>query len=318
MRAVSQVWTRGHTHSFAPSERSRAAIATIVLAAAAASGCAHTPQGTRGPGAGAGIAPDSVTAGLWRLDETGGTYAGDAGMFRLAGRAGIDTRTEFGRVRGARLFTRSIDSFLYVPYNPVLESAGAITVEAWIQLNAYGHYEDTPIAARWTQQANEQSWMFSVLGLDIRPPFAALKSPGHHDALIAQGAAGARGRLMFAFQPEDASPARAYFSTRGIPLGKWIHVAVSFDESLVRLWIDGELDAQYATRGRIRPSRAGLVVGNFLDPRWLSDFGGDLRISNAPDMNPYYAFDGFIDELRISNAARADFSYAKSATGFGR
>ena len=296
----------------------RAARNAALIAALAAAGCAGGTRAVRAPQTVLGIAPDSVSAGLWRMDETGGTHVADAGPFRLAGRAGIDTRTEFGRVRGARLFTRTIDSFVYVPYSRELESGSGLTVEAWIFLNAYGQYEDTPIAARWTQQANEQSWMFAVLGLNMRPPIAQLASPGFHDRLIAQGPVGARGRLMFAIQLEDASPPRAYFSTRGIPLDKWTHVAASYDGDVVRLWIEGELDAQYVTRGRIRSSRAGLVVGNYLDPRWLSDFGGDLRISNAPDMNPYYAFEGLIDELRISTTARGDFAYAKGATGVGK
>jgi len=291
------------------------AIVALALAAAAACGCAHAPQSPGGREAAPAFVADSLTTGLWRMDETGGLLVGDAGRFRLTGRAGIDTRTDFGRIRGARLFTRSVDSFVYVPYTAALETTGGITVEAWIYLNAYGQYEDTPIAMRWTQQANEQSWMFSVLGLDTRPPLARLVSPGYHDALIAQGLTAGRGKLMFAFQPEDASPPRAYFSTRAIPLGKWVHVAASFDEALVRLWIDGELDAQFATRGAIRSSRAGLVIGNYIDPRWLSDLAGDLRVTTAPDMNPYYAFDGFIDELRISSTARFDFGYAKSGTG---
>ena len=304
--------TGGHRATARPATRRRVdAIAVLALAAAAACGCAHAPRGSGGQDASAGIASDSVTAGLWHMDETGGTLVADAGPFRIAGRAGVDTRTDFGRIRGARLFTRSIDSFVYVPYNPVLEAGSSLTIEAWIYLNAYGQYEDTPIAARWTQVASEQSWMFSVLGSDARPPLAFLASPGYHDGLIAQGPAGGRGRLMFAFQPEEAGPPRAYFSTRAIPLSKWVQVAVSFDEKVVRLWIDGDLDAQFASRGAIRNSRAALIIGNYLDPRWLSDFGGDLKVTTAPDMNPYYAFDGFIDELRISNAARADFGYAK-------
>jgi len=289
-------------------------IAAFVIAAAAACGCAHAPPSARGRSAAPAFVADSVTIGLWRMDETGSLLVADAGRFRLAGHAGVDTRTDFGRIRGARLFTRSIDSFVLVPYAPVLEAPDGLTIEAWIYLNAYGQYEDTPIAMRWTQQANEQSWMFSVVGLDTRPPLARLVSPGFHDGLIAQTTAG-RGKLMFAFQPEDASPPRAYFSARVIPLEKWVHVAVTFDGALVRFWIDGELDAQFATRGAIRPSRTGLVIGNYIDPRWLSELGGDLRVTTAPDMNPYYAFDGFIDELRLSSEARPDFVYAKSGVG---
>jgi len=284
------------------------ALAAIIFAAVAASGCAHAPPGET---ASRGIVPDSLTLGLWRMDETGGTRVADSGRYRLDGRAGIDTRTDFGRLRGARVFTRSINSFVYVPYSPLLDSPGGLTVEAWIYLNAYGQYEDTPIAARWNEQANEQSWMFSVLGL-------ALPGPGYHNDLLAHGTQGSRGQLMFAFQPEDAGGRRAYFSTRRIPLEKWTHVAASYDGAAVRMWVDGDLDAQFVTRGRIRPTRAGLLIGNYLDPRWLSDFSGDLSVTNAPDSNPFYAFDGFIDELRISSEARSDFSYARGRVGGGR
>jgi hypothetical protein len=282
---------------------------TLALLVAAA-GCAHAPPGEPAGHPGSGV--DSITTALWRMDETGGTHVAESGPFRLDARAGIDTRTDFGRVRGARLFTRSIDSFVFVPYNPVLDTPGELTIEAWINLNAYGQYEDTPIAARWTQQANEQSWMFSVLGQNIEPPYAALPGPGYHAGLIAQGS---RGELMFVFQPEDASPPRAFFSQRVIETGKWTHVAVTFDASVVRFWIDGNVDAQYATHGRIRPSHAPLLIGNYFDPRWLTDFGGDLRVGNAPDLNPYYAFDGFIDELRISSAARQEFPYVRGQSG---
>ena len=288
------------------------AVLRFAALAVALSGCAHAPHGPHADDRGPVVVPDSITAGLWHMDETGSTHVTDSGPFRLDGRAGIDTRTDFGRIRGARVFTRSIESFVYVPYNPVLEAGDGITVEAWIYLNAYGQYEDTPIAARWTQQANEQSWMLSVLGQDIRPPLAQLPGPGYHYGLIGLNAVSGRGKLMFAFQPEDASPPRAFFSSRAVELQKWVHVAATFDGALVRLWVDGEMDAQFASRGGIRDSRADLVIGNYIDPRWLNEFGGELRVTTAPDKNPYYAFEGFIDELRISTHARQDFGYARS------
>ncbi len=284
-----------------------APLACAIEFAIAASGCAHAPAGSGGArgtrGTDAPVA-DSVTIALWHLDETGGTRAADAGPARLDARAGADTRTDFGRYRGARIFTRSIDSFLYVPFSPVLQSPRGITIEAWVWINEYGQYEDTPIAGRWTQQANEQSWLFSVVGQDILPPFASLPSPGFHQGLIQTGALG---ELMFVFQPDEASGPRAYFSSRPVERQKWTRVAASYDGSVVRFYIDGLLDAQYATRGTIRESSAPLLVGNYFDPRWLTDFGGDLRVGPIYDGNPYYAFDGYLDELRISSEARTRF-----------
>jgi len=82
---------------------------------------------------------------------------------------------------------------------------------------------------------------------------------------------------------------------------------VSYDGQVVRFFIDGRLDAQYATSGRIQSSAAPLLVGNYFDTRRLSTFSGELRMDVGGDDNPYYAFEGVIDELRISNQARTLF-----------
>ncbi len=276
-------------------------------------GCAHAPV------AGAASKPaahararvipeppdaDSITIALWHLDETGGTRVADSGPFRLEAVSGIDTRPDFGRFRDARRFVQSLDSFVYAPYNPIFDSGSGLTIEAWIQPTAYGVYEDTPIAGRWTPLANQQSWLLAVVGRRLSPPGAAFGSPGDHTGLVSQGRFGA---LMFAFMPADAGLPRAYFSNRSIELNRWTHVAATSDGAVVRLYIDGLLDSQYATTGRIRPTEAPLMLGNYFDPRRLTDFGGDLRVDSSLDPRPYYAFQGLIDEVRLSSAARSRF-----------
>jgi len=287
-----------------PRSLARAALATgLAIVVPLAVSCAR-PGGTpRDPRIGAPNA-DSVTVALWRFDEASDTRCGDSGPFRLEGTAGPGTRVGYGRVAAAREFSRVIDSFVYVPYNPVLDTPGGLTVEAWVNPAAFGQYEDTPIAARWTQDGNEQSWLFGIVGQKLKPPVASLASPGFHDALVADGRVG---QLVFAFQPADASHARAFASSQRLVLGRWTHVAVTFDGSVVRFYLDGQLDAQYATRGQIQPSPAPLLVGNYFDTRRLSRFSGELRLETGGDDNPYYAFEGLIDELRISNTARSTF-----------
>ena len=61
----------------------------------------------------------------------------------------------------------------------------------------------------------------------------------------------------------------------------------------------------------IRPSEAPMLVGNLFDPRSLTQFGGQLRVGFEVDRNPYYAFEGLIDELRLSNVARTEFPYVR-------
>ncbi|MGH7740634.1 MAG: LamG domain-containing protein [Candidatus Eiseniibacteriota bacterium] len=278
------------------------------LSLAAVCGCAGTsaqsPQGASALDRNVPPAADDATLGLWRMDELIGTQSPDAGRFALLGVAGIETRSDYGRFGRARVFTRSLDSFIEVPFNPAMDAAGAFTIEAWVRPNSYGLYEDTPIAARWTAQNADHSWIFSIVGNQLRPPLVPALSPGDHSALVGSVAAGT---LYFAFQPAEAGVPRAYYSTRAIETARWTHVAASYDGQVVRLWIDGRLDSQYASLGRIRSTQAPLEIGNTIDPHVLSSFGGDLRASNGGDPTPYYAFDGLIDEVRLSSVARDSF-----------
>lgn len=257
-----------------------------------------------------GTPVDSVTVALWRLDETGGPHAADAGPSRLDAIAGPDTRTIFGRFQGARLFTSSINSFLFMPYSPPLDAPqAAFSIETWIAPNSYSPYEDSPIASRWSPTTAEHSWMFTLVGFDLP---ASLRPAGYGDGPgpmwhqeFVQGAAA--GQLVFVFQPAVAGSPRVFRSQSKIELQRWTHVAVTFDGQIVSFFVDGQPDGSFATAGRIRPSQAPLLVGNYFDPRFLSDFGGDLRQGPAADTSPWYAFDGGIDELRLSRAARTEF-----------
>jgi len=286
-----------------------AALAAFLLAAL--SGCAGSgahPADTTASLRNVPPAADVATIALWRMDESIGTLAQDSGPSNLLGVAGLDTRTDYGRYGRGRVFTQSIDSFVEVPYNPVMDAPASFTIEAWVRIDAYGNYEDTPIAARWTAQNADHSWIFSIAGYQLRPPVVPTASPGDHALLVGSAAVGT---LYFAFQPADAGAPRAYFSTRQLDVNRWTHVAASYDGRVVRIFVDGKLDAQYASLGRIRSSPAPLEIGNTIDPHVLSTFSGSLRASNATDPTPYYAFSGMIDEVRLSNVPRDSFESAR-------
>jgi hypothetical protein len=285
-------------------------VLAAVLGLLALAACAKTGRRPDLTADAPGTLVDSVTVALWRMDETGGTRSPEAGPARLDATAGPDTRTIFGRFRGARLFTRSANSFLHVPYSPLLDAQSALTVEAWIAPNSYTPYEDSPIAVRWSPTTAEHSWCFSLVGQDLpanlRPAeFGTGTGPAWHAEHVRDATAG---RLMFFFQPAEAGVTRAFFSQSTIELQRWTHVAVTFDGEVVRFFVNGQPDGTFATAGRIRASQAPLLVGNFFDARFLSDFGGDLRQGPAAETVPWYAFDGGIDELRLSSAARTEFA----------
>jgi hypothetical protein len=86
-----------------------------------------------------------------------------------------------------------------------------------------------------------------------------------------------------------------------------VHVAACVDGEVVRIFIDGRLDVQVAVNNGIKRSEAPLVIGNALDPRRLTDVSGELKQDLVNSPLPWYALNGLVDELRISNVARKDF-----------
>lgn len=287
--------------------RAGLALALVAGCAAGGGGGAVAPAAKtakpKPPAAGAPAA-DSVTIALWHLDETGGARVFDAGPFRLEGSAGIDTRTDFGRFRAARVLQRGNDSFLFVPYNPALEPGGPFTVEAWIHVASNTNYELQVIAARWTPVPNGQGWVLGVTGLGMPYPIVNPPSPGWFNDLVSGTTSM---HLLFGYTPAGAGAARGYASTTQLPIGRWTHVAASVNGDVVALYIDGRLDAQYLSRTGMRPCESPLVIGNALDPRRLTNFGGDLRIDPSSGTTLTYGFDGEIDEVRLSRAARTTF-----------
>ena len=282
----------------------------LVLLAAALGACAKRgPHELRAPALPpAAPVADSVTVGLWHFDERGGTHVDDASPFRLSGTAGPDTRMEFGRYKGARAFTATAQSFVLIPYNPVMESPRGFTVEAWVYLNDFSRYELSGIAMRWTPVPNEQSWLLGVVGSRLGPPVLTAQSPGWFNSEVAVLT---RGHLVFAFRPELAAGTQSFQSTATLPIGRWVHVAASVDGEVVRMYIDGRLDAQVAIANGIHRSSAPLVVGNVIDPRRLTEFGSELHQDPANLPLPYYALNGSVDELRLSNVARQYFESAE-------
>lgn len=250
---------------------------------------------------------DSVTVGLWHLDERIGTRVSDSSPFRLDGTAGPDTRVDFGRFHNARLFPATAQSFVHVPYNPVMESPRGFTVEAWVYLNDYSRYELSGIAMRWTPVPNEQSWLLGVVGRRLANTVTS-PSPGWFDAETATLGVG---HLVFAFRPELAAGTQSFQSSTVLPTNRWLHVAATMDGEVVRLYLDGRLDVQVAVANGIHRSDAPLVLGNALDPRRLTEFGSDLRQDPSNLPLPFYALNGLVDEVRLSNIARREFEAAE-------
>lgn len=246
---------------------------------------------------------DSVTTALWSFDENGGPVCADSGPFRLRGTAGEDAHTDFGRFKSARVFTRTQQSFVVVPHNPEMDIPGGFTIEAWINTNSWSNYELQCVAARWSPVPGEQSWLLGVSGLKEKYPLVPAGPELFANAVSGVPAA----RLVFVTQPAAAAAPVAFATVNSLPLGRWVHVAATVDGAVVRLYIDGRMDSQYAARQTLRASFAPLVVGSFVDERRLGELSGHLAIDGTSDYSGFYGFDGDIDEVRLSSAARARF-----------
>jgi len=253
--------------------------------------------------------PDSATVALWAMDEPSGDRVGDSGPYGLSGTAGLDARADFGRFHGARSFASSIESFIFVPYAPVLETGPELSIEAWVFVNDFNLHELGPIAGRWSEKANEQSWIMGIIGKQPRALTPTGVSPGLLRHLVVNGETG---HVLFAFQPTAASAALSFYSSEPLELERWTHIAVTVDDEVVRFYLNGRIDSQFATQNSIRPSLAPLLIGNYFDTAALTRFGGRLRLDPGFDTTPYYAFTGWIDELRLSNRARTEFGSTPS------
>jgi len=266
--------------------------------------CAHVPAlvpSAHGLAWASAPADDDSTLALFRFEETTGLRLRDDGPHELAGDFGEDTQPDFGRFHNARTFKRSINSFAYIAPAPILDFGPRWSVEAWVKPSAYGGYELSVLAARWTESANEQSWVLGITGRNI-PLIPG--QPAAPDVFTTIVGSRPTGRLVFVLQPSGASPARAFMSARGIDVDRWTHVAVTYDGSVLRMYLDGRLDAQFAIKESVRPSGAPLVIGNLIDPRWLTRDRGPLQVDPALTEPPFFAYEGEIDELRLSISTR--------------
>lgn len=248
-------------------------------------------------------AADSVTVALWSFDENGGPIAGDSGPFRMTGTAAPDARTDFGRYRSARLFNRTQQSFVIVPPNPTMNLSGSMTIEAWVLASTWSSYELQMIAARWSPVPGEQSWAFGISGLKEKYPIVPAGPEIFASAVLDVPAT----HVVFVMQPAEAATMVSFASVGSLPLGRWVHVAASVDGETVRLYIDGRLDSQFASKDTPRASLAPIVFGGFVDPRRISDQSGHMQIDGPSDYSSFYGFDGAIDEVRLSSTARTRF-----------
>ena len=210
------------------------------------------------------VPEDTFTRGLvgyWAMEEGSGQYTHDGSGNNNDGRLGsndgeagdqADPQWTIGKIGNALLFDGK-DDYVDSGSDQSLDITGPITIEAWIYLNK------TPSSA----------------GHDFKIVYKRDASRGYQMRLRAEQSAL---RADFKGLSDDYL---SYFTGTNLEKDRWYHVAVIWDGSLMRSYVNGALDL-------------------------VDDSSG--TIASGPDINliishPKYGFNGIIDEVRIYNRA---------------
>lgn len=184
-------------------------------------------------------------------------FEGDT-VIMVKGDKGSVRTSENGRV-GSALVCSGIGSHMDVPHAPGLDPK-SLTVEAWIRLGAVSSSADSRV---WVVNKNGNEW-----------------EDGHY-ALVVNGSR-AMAYLNIGGEKENC---HSVIATTPLQLGKWHHLAMTYDGSNLRLYVDG---IEKGSKAIGKPRRPGNT---------------SLRIGARQDGYKTSGFRGMIDEVRIEKRA---------------
>jgi len=168
------------------------------------------------------------------------------------------------------------NSYITVPYSSALSMSNNWTVEFWIKINS------------WDQ--NHNKWPVPIL----------LPTTGW-DANYYLEIPAEWGRLKYGFSSSDGG-AQILSSANSITTGTWYHVALinDYDNSTIKLILRNSDFKKLEEQSSSYTAGTTISIGT-----------QDLKIGNGNSGDN--KFDGYIDELRISNVVR-DFSFTLDKT----
>ena len=173
--------------------------------------------------------PDADLVGWWAFDEPPDTpVAYDGSGHRLGGEL-LGVGRVPGIVGGA---IECAGGVIQVPDDPLLSIPEAITIECWVHADVPGQH-DRWIVSRIQGGGIETGYRLGML--EGKPCFEVPQTAWSHH-LVA---------------PEP------------LPLGRWVHLAGTFDGRKMRLFVDGVEVATLDRPGPINPSHFDLVIGGF-------------------------------------------------------
>jgi len=157
--------------------------------------------------------------------------------------------------------------YIEVPTSPALNPTSAITIEAWVNVtDASGTGCSSIVGKKWSE-----AWWVGICGTTMRSYIRGFNS----DITLV--------------------PVRTLRDAGKIPAGQWTHIAVTFDGTTRRHYINGEL------------------INSWVEPGALTATADPVRIGS--DVSFVHTPAGGIDEVRLWNYARTQDQIRASING---
>lgn len=203
------------------------------------------------------VSPDNLV-GWWQAESN----ALDA----VGGNGGVFAAATYSPSKVGAAFDLDGASNVVVPDAPALNPTNALTIECWVYPRALTTSYGQDLVGKDAEFSGPRQYL-----LTMGPP------PG-----LDNGTGG--------FRAHVGVPTGFHFMDGAtvVQTATWYHVAMTYDGAALRLFVNGNLDAELAVTGNIITTAEPLRIG-----------GG------APGFDPPYFFNGLLDEVSIFDRALA-------------
>jgi len=207
--------------------------------------------------------------GRWRLDRGFGTDAPDASGKGNGGtleNGATWTEGPLESNNSAVAFVANDDEFIRIPHDTVFDVAEELTVSAWVKGQAQAGKHTF---AHWDTNGNQRSWYLGTGGTSTDKLRVGVSKDGN----------------------DSSTSAKNYESSLVAFDGDWHHIAFTFNNGSLRLFVDGieDLDPNKindAAMTSVATSTADLTIGSSLN-----------------NNNPTSEFTGSVSDVRLYNRA---------------
>jgi hypothetical protein len=196
----------------------------------------------------------------WKFDEGTGTIAYDSSINSYDGTINGASWIE-GQIGPYALDFDGVNDRVDIPSSENVNIIDAVTIEAWVKFDELSTSRGQIIVDKW--QVGSRS-------------FNLFKDIDSHQNKIA----------FCLWADGDVYIVNHLLSNTSVQVGEWTHVAVTYDGSMAKIYINGTLENSVTASGQIHQGGSNIEIGGDIDETGLNLY-----------------FDGIIDDVHIYNRA---------------